>query len=374
MYGIITLNSNLFYNFGCLLQSYALRKYLNDNHIPTEAIFCPSFSLFGVGYGWIFNHLYISYGPEQRTIQIVPEEERRKNAQCVKFLKNATRPRRYICYSKAVHRDIAKRYRAVIVGSDQVWNPITISCKTADTYFLSFIPPEKRFSYAASIGTNDIPMDKRPMYEKALLAFNKISVREDAGKRIVEELTGRTDVQVLADPTMLLTTQEWDAVAELPKHKLPERYLLTYFLGEVSDSRRQAIERKAAELDCETIWLMDKNSPFYAIGPGHFVYMIKHAQMVCTDSFHGSVFSFLYDQPLAIFDRKDNVENMSSRLETLASKFELHDCLVQNEDLSEVPMKPDYSKGYQALEEERKKSKAFLDMVFEETERTGISK
>ena len=241
-------------------------------------------------------------------------------------------------------------------------------------YYLGFAERDRTFSYAASFGIDKIPEEYVEDVRKGLEHIKYISVREDAGKRIVEELTGRTDVQVLVDPTMLLTTEQWDEVAEKPKNELPEKYLLTYFLGQVSENRRQKIEKKAAELGCQTIWLMDKKSPFYAIGPGHFVYLVKHAQMVCTDSFHGSVFSFLYGRPLAVFGREGSGEDMSSRLETLADKFSLRSCLVHNEDLSDVPVAPDYSEGYRALEIERKKSKAFLDMVFEEAERAGLCK
>lgn len=256
-------------------------------------------------------------------------------------------------------------------GSDQIWNPYL--GRSGMFNYLGFADYDRTFSYAASFGIEEIPEEHKEAVRKGLNHIKFISVREDSGKRIVEELTGRTDVQVLVDPTMLLTTQEWDAVAEKPQKKLPEKYLLTYFLGRVSQERRQAVEKKAAELGCETIWLMDKDSPFYAIGPGHFVYLIKHARMVCTDSFHGSVFSFLYEKPLAIFDREGSGENMGSRIRTLADKFQLEDCLVKNNSIPDV-LEADYSAGYAALEEERKKSKAFLDMVFQEAERAGLCK
>ena len=256
-------------------------------------------------------------------------------------------------------------------GSDQVWNP-TLG-RTAIFNYLGFAERDRTFSYAASFGVDTIPDEHRDAVKKGLEHIKFISVREDAGKRIVEELTGRTDVQVLVDPTMLLTTPEWDEVAEETKQKLPEKYVMTYFLGEVSENRRQAVENKAAELGCEVIWTMDKGSPFYDVGPGHFVHMIKYAQMVCTDSFHGSVFSFLYGRPLAIFDRNGG-DDMSSRLVTLAKKFSLQCNLVKNDDLTNLSMKPDYSTGYLVLEEERKKSKAYLDMVFEEAERAGLCK
>ncbi len=257
-------------------------------------------------------------------------------------------------------------------GSDQVWNPGSGRGRGFD--YLSYAEYEQTFSYAASFGVEEIPEKHRDAVRKGLNHIKFISVREDAGKRIVEELTGRTDAQVLVDPTMLLTTEEWDEVARKPKGNVPEKYVLTYFLGAVSEERRAAIVRKAREMGCQLIELMDKNGPFYAIGPDHFVYLIKHAALVCTDSFHGSVFSFLYQRPLAIFDRKGSADNMSSRLETLCSKFGLEHCMARGDEMPELPMTPDYSEGFAVLDAERKRSKDYLKMVFEEAERLGLCK
>lgn len=247
-------------------------------------------------------------------------------------------------------------------GSDQVWKPG--SGRAGALHYLGFADREQTFSYAASFGVEEIPEEHKEAVRKGLQHIKHISVREDAGKRIVEELTGRTDVEVLVDPTMLLTTQEWDKILRAPKAKLPEKYILTYFLGPVSTERRAAIQQKADQMGCQIIEVMDKNSPFYAIGPDMFVYLIKHAQMVCTDSFHGSVFSFLYQRRLAVFDREGSGNNMGSRIDTLAAKFHLEHCRVKGNVLPGWDDEPDYTEGYKELETEREKSKRFLDKVF----------
>lgn len=271
-------------------------------------------------------------------------------------------------YSSLRKRDHCHLYCA---GSDQVWKPN--SGRAGVLHYLGFAPYDATFSYAASFGVDRIPDEYVEDVRRGLQHIKFISVREDAGKRIVEELTGRTDVQVLVDPTMLLTTQEWDRVATIPKYRVPEKYILTYFLGSVSQERRNAIEEKAAQMDCQIVELMDKNSPYYVTGPGEFVYLIKRAALVCTDSFHGSVFSFLYGRPLAIFDREGSAEDMSSRIRTLSDKFHLESCLVTDNRIPDM-WEADYSAGYGVLAEEREKSKAFLDMVFQEAERAGLRK
>lgn len=257
-------------------------------------------------------------------------------------------------------------------GSDQVWNP-TIG-RSGMFNYLGFAEKDRTFSYAASFGIDHIPEEYVEDVRKGLEHIKFISVREDAGKRIVEELTGRTDVYVHVDPTMLLTAEEWDKVSKRPKHRIPEKYILTYFLGDVSEERKTVLRNKADELGCELVELMDKNGPYYNNGPSEFLYLIKHAAMVCTDSFHGSVFSFLYERPFVIFDRAGNGENMSSRLETLCSKFGLEYCMARGDEIPELSMTPDYSEGFAVLETERKRSNDYFKMVFEEAERLGLCK
>lgn len=257
-------------------------------------------------------------------------------------------------------------------GSDQIWNPLF--GRSGLFNYLDFADYDRTFSYAASFGIDAIPPQHLDAVRNGLNHIKYISVREEAGKRIVQELTGRTDVQVLVDPTMLLTADEWDIIAEKPRGDIPERYILTYFLGNVSDARRAVIVQKAQELGCAIIELMDPNSPFYAIGPEHFVYLIKHAVLVCTDSFHGSVFSFLYGKPLAIFERTGNGEDMSSRLITLTDKFSLKKCVAVADSLPDISAELDYSNGYAILEQERSKSKAYFDMILREAERAGLCK
>lgn len=247
-------------------------------------------------------------------------------------------------------------------GSDQIWNPTMGRHGSFD--YLEFAPTDRTFSYAASFGIDAIPEQYRSAVAEGLKHIKHISVREDAGKKIVEELTGRTDTQVLVDPTMLLTRREWDRVIAKPREDVPQEYVLTYFLGQVSPERRTAIEQRAAELGCELIEIMDPNSPFYTVGPDEFAWLIKNAKYICTDSFHGSVFSFLYGRPFAVFARQDKGPDMGSRMKTFMEKFSLEHCAAAGNVLPEYCADPDYSKGYAALDAERAKSTAFLNKAF----------
>lgn len=251
-----------------------------------------------------------------------------------------------------------KKYDHFLVGSDQVWNPNYGWLNSID--LLSFAKPEQRIAFSASFGVSEIPKEYNYEVAKQLKQFKAISVREEAGANIVKKLTKRNDVEALVDPTMLLTTDDWDKVAKRPKRYKGEKYVLCYFLGQLSPERRKEIERVAKEKDYKIISILDKNDPFYASGPSEFVWLEKHAELICTDSFHSSVFAIINERPFVIFDRQGNHAKMNSRLETLISKFELKDRWFNGETISNNNLSVDYSKAKKILKKEQEKSLKFL--------------
>lgn len=265
----------------------------------------------------------------------------------------------YINFNQKVLNPFLKynNYDSILCGSDQVWNPNFGRLRDVD--LLCFTKPEKRIAFAASFGVDDIPNKMNKKVGKALKSFKAISVREDTGKKIVEELTGRTDVEVLIDPTMLLTADEWDKVSKKPTMLKTDKYILNYFLGNLSDERRNEINRVAKENNCEVINILDKESPFYECGPSEFLYLEKNAFLICTDSFHSSVFGILYNTPFLVFEREDNNASMNSRLDTLLSKFKLEDRRYKGK-ITKKDLNCDYIEAYKILDDERIKSINFL--------------
>lgn len=123
--------------------------------------------------------------------------------------------------------------------------------------------------------------------------MNFVSVREHAGVKIVKELTG-IDVPVLVDPTLLLTKAEWDEVTERPEWYKDEKFILLYFLGDLPDIVKKEIQNISNKYKLAIIDLMDNgNIDFYSASPGEFLYLIQNCSLICTDSFHGTVFSIL---------------------------------------------------------------------------------
>ena len=345
--GIITIIDNN--NYGNRLQCFALNRYckLISNDIQILTLKNDSYSnqkklyLFRVMREKILKNKekYESHGIRRQNFNLFDKE--------ISYFS-----KRITCYSNLNSFDY------LIVGSDQVWNPNYRRLRDVD--LLTIVPGNKRIAFSASFGVNDIPDKIKPRVANELKKFKAISVREDRGKEIVEELTGRKDVEVLVDPTMLLTSEEWDKVSKKPKMLKTDKYILNYFLGELSEKRKKEIQKVAQENNCEIINILDKNSPFYECGPSEFIYLEKHAFLICTDSFHSSVFAILYNRPFIVFDREQkNVANMNSRLETLLNKFKLENRKYKDK-ITKENLKHDYTEAYKILERERLKADKFL--------------
>ena len=120
-----------------------------------------------------------------------------------------------ICSSHSRAARSLKKYGIdyYIAGSDQVWNPYY---EAKEYEFLTFVPKEKRLSFAASIGVATIPEEAIWYFKKNLSDMKYISVREERAAEIVKELTGR-DADITLDPTLLLDKADWEYIAKKPE-------------------------------------------------------------------------------------------------------------------------------------------------------------
>ena len=214
-----------------------------------------------------------------------------------------------------VSAGVGDSYDCFVIGSDQVWNPDFDF--TSEVEYLPMVPADKKVSYAASFGVSEIT-ESRARTAELLNGIKFISVRESAGADIVRDLTGRKAAVVL-DPTLLLGPDDWNCVSKKPaKVDCGSPFVFKYVLG--NDVNEKSIERMAQDRGLAIIDVMD---PSLAIGPSEFVWLIAHSELVCTDSFHASVFALLHHKPLAIFERESADADMSSRFDTLCATFGL---------------------------------------------------
>lgn len=199
-------------------------------------------------------------------------------------------------------------------GSDQVWN-LLYDNKIDDTYFFDFLPDDKRrIAYAASFGGNKFEDSDIEKYANYLKKYDSISVREDSGIKILKEF-GIDGMQVL-DPTLLLSKEEWEKL--LPDKQKKEDYILIYQLRPNKEFDNYAVElSKKTGLKLYRISTMFfqkfKCGRFhYLPKPEEFLWHIKNAKCLLTDSFHGTCFAINFGtQFIEILPGRFNARNQS---------------------------------------------------------------
>lgn len=242
-----------------------------------------------------------------------------------------------------------------ICGSDQIWNP-TYST-TSRLAFCSFAP-ERTIAWAPSFGIADIPKGRKEEFAHHLNNIGYISVREEAGARVIKELTGR-EAEVLLDPTMTLEVEEWKSITRKPDAELPEQYIVCYFLGQIDKQYKRQIDEFSRKVDMPIVRLFDvTDERYYSLDPCEVLYTIEHAGYVLTDSFHGTVFSILFHRDFYVFKRNEGGMSMQSRLDTLLSKFQFENRYYGTiqEDVSIQHWKD----VERVLDEERKNSERYI--------------
>ena len=254
------------------------------------------------------------------------------------------------------------KYDAFICGSDQVWS---LSNSFDDKYFLSFVDRSNlKIAYAPSFGLSDIQIPEMGDMIKTLLErFDHLSVRESVGVDIIKKLTGR-DANLVLDPTLLLSTDEWDSYADVQDGLISGKYIICYFLG---DGKEYIKNVKRISRDLKIPYYIipalkkdskDPNRVPFEVGPAEFVSLIKNAEYVCTDSFHGLSFSVNYKKPFTIYKRfKDGYKyNQNSRIESLLDLLGLNERLLEDAHLHPI----DYLYADTKLREKRDFSIAYL--------------
>lgn len=255
---------------------------------------------------------------------------------------------------------IISKYKYFSVGSDQIWNPYLDF--GYGTEFLEFADVSRRLTLSPSFGVNIIPDEKKAQYMKGLKGFKSLSVREQSGADIIRKLTGK-EAQVLVDPTMLIEKNEWMKIASKPtKIDTKNPYILEYFLG----GGDLTIENEIMTFTDNNKWnilnLLDKNNEeLYCTDPGEFLYLIKHARLVVTDSFHATVFSIIFGVPFIVYDRKGQ-HIMESRITTLLEKFQLESRKAMR-IIDNSVLECNFNGSDKILEFEKRKAYSFLEKL-----------
>lgn len=357
--GIVTIDD--FLNYGNRLQNYALTRLMEEegfrviNGIQVYTKEC---------------YIIDTRNPLKKFIKwIIPFhfiKKRIVHKRGKSDLLNKKREQRFKYYVNlySIHIDpiIARNYKIAmkdlsqyeidyfVTGSDQVWNPYY---EGRAYEFLTFAPKQKRLSFAASIGVDDVPPEQKKKYKKYLNKMKYISVREQRATEIIKELTGR-DADLTLDPTLLLESEKWQIAVKKPDFALGKKYICTYFLGEVP----KAVKAFSKEKGLPIYALNSQDSPdLYTLDPAEFLYMIQNASYVLTDSFHAVAFSIKFNKEFYVFDRKqDGVSSMFSRIETITKRFGLENRIQSRDRIIEQEPISNWNEIENELVAEKKRS------------------
>ena len=369
-------------NYGSLLQAYATKKILDKNEIPNETINIKYNKDFKNGkrkyyLSQITNFKFIKNKLGMVKLKI----DKKLNKQLGKNI--AIRTQKYkefrkefnLSRSNNTFKDLTNQakelYSDVIVGSDQLWLPVNV---VADYYTLNWVPDEiNKISYSTSFGFSSIPNKYVELYRNFLNRINYLSTREESGVQIIKDIVAR-DAKLVCDPTILLTKDEWHEESS-KERKYDEKYILCYFLGNNIEHRKFA-ERLRKKTGYKIVSLNHADeyvkysdefcdyAPF-DIGPMEWISLIENAEYVCTDSFHGTVFSILFNKMFFDFRRHNNKSKVStnSRIDSLldVAGISKERILVGNEDIDKVlTYKIDYNKVNENINKFREDSQKWL--------------
>lgn len=363
--GIITFHNS--YNCGSMLQAYALQQvtdYLTGTR--SEII---DFSNMGQ------KQLYSVHQPNNNIKNII------KN--CILMPYFSAIKRNYDSYEEFKRKNFNlsrgsfhkmeelddQNYDIVVTGSDQVWN-ITIE-DGDDAYFLPWVKKAKKVAYAPSFGSKNIlKYSHEPQkYAKYLNSFSALSIRERNGQRWLKSLTGRESF-LLIDPTLLWGQKKYDSIADTSL-QLPQKYIFYYSPGYSRDINR-LVSRISQKYNLPVIAFNAKT--FHTKGmqfskfslpalenPATYLQLIKHAELVITTSFHGTIFSSIYRKRFWTV-KNGGMFGDDDRVKTLMALVDLEDRMipVHFDDSFDYLGDKDYHKYEYLLKMEQDKALDYL--------------
>jgi len=369
--GILT--QPLLNNYGGLLQNFALQKVLME---LGHEVLTININYSEVGYirrfASILKRSLLKTFKKNIAIRVYPtNNENEIIAQNTKsFIKKNIKTTRLI--KQKVNEELLYEYGfdAYVVGSDQVWRPVFSPQQS--TYFLDFLENNnsvKKIAYAASFGVSNWEFTKKQTqrFRKLIKLFDAVSVREDTAVDLCKEYL-YVDAFHLLDPTMLLDKDDYLLLIDEQNIKIKSGNLFTYILDE-SDEKGLVLKKVAKEYNLNPYRVMPrakfsdphKKSIKDCIFPPveEWIRGFADAQYIVTDSFHGTVFSILFNKP---FISIANEGRGVTRLKSLLKLFNLEERLILSPDSFDLNKlkKIDWNEVNSILENEKEKSLLFL--------------
>ena len=368
-------------NYGTMLQAFATQYVVESYGLETEVIDYTA--------DRINKHYALDGGLFRFLIDAYQEKKKiKERSQCKDMIFQQNAEKRKASYKDFINRRIhnikkvigfselkklGTSYDAVLIGSDQKWHP-GFSFGVDSSF--RFVPKNVRtISYATSLGVSEYPNSYWRTSRNAWKRINFLSVREKTGADIIRRVCGGSvHVEVVVDPTYLITSEEWNKLFPVER-KYEDKYVFCYFLGNDIESKRCA--RRYADQNGLKLVSVVSNESFSEIdqeyadhliigeSPEGFVNWIRGAGCIFTDSFHGTAFSVMNEKQIYVFYRKNiNVLlQRHSRIDDILSLWGIEYRLIpdQARDWNKYQEQMiDYSLVTLKVQAERERSMEFL--------------
>jgi len=344
-------------NYGATLQAYALKETLKELGLDAHFINYENKKILS-DYKLIRTNSLKSFFS---SLWYLPRNLKRKRS--FKSFSDAyldTTSKVYL-NKEEIEQDI-ETGKIFVAGSDQIWNPL-LTDGLSDIYTLNFRNTDiKKIIYGASLGNEELLQKNAADFKSKLQDLDLISVREKSIIKSLEEICGKKVEQVI-DPTLLLSKEKWDKlidennVVTLPK----EKYILVYTLFE-SEEVTKIANYLSSKTGLEVVHFRKYNAyknelmSLYSYGPVDFVNAFKNAAYVVTNSFHGTVFSLIYERKFYSVLPKER----AGRIKDLLQDLELDSRIISDQKEANIDLNINYDSVNEKIEALKSKSKDFL--------------
>lgn len=275
-------------------------------------------------------------------------------------------PKKYM-YENEVAED-APKYDIYITGSDQTFSP---KIGFSPALFLNFAQIDAiKAAYAPSLGVSFLTEDQAAFIGQELKKYDFLSCRESLGSEMLEKITGRK-VETVLDPTLMIHSDDWAQFSVKPSIK--GKYILCYFLGD-RDYYRVYVAQLSKQTGLPVYYIpvswkdfKKSNNLLWEVGPSEFLGLIANAEYVCTDSFHGTIFSVNFHREVRVFVKHPgNVAGGdNSRLFDILKRLGIEKQLITEYTKGALieESRIDYSHVDELLYAEREKSMRYVDSI-----------
>lgn len=377
-------------NYGAMLQCFALQQYIegmgheckvidllrpyHEGFVHTEG-FEPfdakkiHKSFVGEIRKFIGHYLHRYEANNKKFAKVYKENLKRRQELFDAFDKRITYTKQY----KSIGELYANppQFDVYITGSDQLWNPTQPYC--IEPFFLTFVKNgAKKISYATSIGLSSLPESINQQYIKWLNDYDYISVREQEAVNMLSKGISKT-IHKVVDPTLLMDKQFWERLAVVKPEFVHEKYVFCFTLSYLSELHSY-LKKYAKEKGMKYVYIVhafqdapytnkDKNViGLIDISPEEWLGLIQNAEEIFTNSFHGTVFSLIFEKKFYSYIPSNN--KRGSRIVNVLEMIKLKNHIIYDiKNFIPQEERINYDAVNKILQEERKKGEAFLNLA-----------